>query len=146
MEGSSTLLEHNDNHISRTEQRVSRKKSIVLTDHELRLMEVVWKLGRASVADVVSALLPPTLAYNTVLTTLRTLEQKRYLTHDEDGRAYLFRPIVTRKEAAKSAIQYVVDRFFGGSSSDFAVSLIEEAANADCEMIARALRWRKARN
>ena len=65
---------------------MSRKKSLVLTDHELRLMEVLWRRGRASVADVVESLAPPPLAYSTVLTTLRTLEQKGYIDHEEDGR------------------------------------------------------------
>jgi len=66
---------------------VSRKKSVVLTDHELRLMEVLWQQGEATVADVVSAIAPPPLAYSTVLTTLRTLEQKGYIAHQEAGRA-----------------------------------------------------------
>ena len=66
---------------------MSRKKSVVLTDHELRLMEVLWQQGEATVADVVSAIAPPPLAYSTVLTTLRTLEQKGYIAHQEAGRA-----------------------------------------------------------
>jgi predicted transcriptional regulator len=110
---------------------VSRKKSLVLTDHELRLMEVLWQRGRASVADVVESLAPPPLAYSTVLTTLRTLEQKGYIDHDEDGRAYVYRPLVARDEAAKSATRHLLDRFFGSSPGALAVSLLDETQLTD---------------
>lgn len=110
---------------------MSRKKSLVLTDHELRLMEVLWLRGRASVADVVESLAPPPLAYSTVLTTLRTLEQKGYIDHDEDGRAYVYRPLVARDEAAKSATRHLLDRFFGSSPGALAVSLLDETQLTD---------------
>jgi len=104
---------------------VSRKKSLVLTDHELRLMDVLWKRGRATVADVVADIPPPPLAYSTVLTTLRTLEQKGYITHIEDGRAYVYEPVVARDQAAKSAMSHLVDRFFGKSPGALAVALLD---------------------
>ncbi|HTU71786.1 MAG TPA: BlaI/MecI/CopY family transcriptional regulator [Candidatus Baltobacteraceae bacterium] len=105
---------------------MSRKKSRILTDHELRLMEVLWKRGRATVADVVDALAPPPLAYSTVLTTLRTLEQKGYIAHDEDGRSYVYRPLVARDDAAKSAMRHLLDRFFGNSPGALAVTLLDD--------------------
>src|SRR5215469_4082875 len=101
-----------------------RKKAVVLTDHELRLMEVLWRIKRGSVADVTNGLKPPALAYSTVLTTLRTLEQKGYLDHEEEGRAYIYRPLIARGDAAKSAVRHVVDRFFGQSPGALAVSLL----------------------
>jgi len=104
---------------------VSRKKSLVLTDHELRLMEALWKLDRATVAEIVESLAPPPLAYSTVLTTMRTLEQKGYVDHQEDGRAYVYRPLVARDEAAKSATRHLLDRFFGNSPGALAVSLLD---------------------
>jgi predicted transcriptional regulator len=104
---------------------VSRKKSVVLTDHELRLMDVLWQRNRASVAEVVESLAPPPLAYSTVLTTLRTLEQKGYVDHVEDGRAYIYRPLVAREEAAKSATRHLLDRFFSSSPGALAVSLLD---------------------
>jgi predicted transcriptional regulator len=107
---------------------MSRKKSLILTDHELRLMEVLWQRGRATVADVVSRLAPPPLAYSTVLTTLRTLEQKGYIAHEEDGRAFVYHPLVARDEAAKSAMHHVLDRFFGNSPGALAVTLLDETA------------------
>ena len=110
---------------------MSRKKSLVLTDHELRLMEVLWDRGRASVADVVESLAPPPLAYSTVLTTLRTLEHKGYIDHEEDGRAYVYRPLVARDEAAKSATRHLLDRFFGSSPGALAVTLLDDTQLTD---------------
>jgi predicted transcriptional regulator len=114
---------------------VSRKKSLILTDHELRLMEVLWHRKAATVADVVEALPPPPLAYSTVLTTLRTLEQKGYIAHEEDGRAYVYHPVVARDDAAKSAMRHLVNRFFGNSPGDLAVALLDEAPLSDSEIV-----------
>lgn len=124
---------------------MSRKKSLILTDHELRLMEILWSRDRATVADVVSSLPPPPLAYSTVLTTLRTLEQKGYIAHEEDGRAYVYHSLVARGTAAKSAIQHLLDRFFGSSAGDLAVALLDEAplSYADVSKIESILQRRK---
>jgi predicted transcriptional regulator len=103
-----------------------RRKSVVLTDHELRLMEVLWRKELATVADVVKALPPPPLTYSTVLTTLRTLEQKGHVTHEEEGRAFVYRPAIRRADAAKSAVRHVLDRFFGSSPGALAVTLLDD--------------------
>jgi BlaI family transcriptional regulator, penicillinase repressor len=126
---------------------VSRKRSVVLTDHELRLMEVLWNVGRATVSDVTKHVGSPQLAYNTVLTTLRTLEQKGYVAHDEDGRAFVFRPLVARGEAASCAVRHLLARFFGDSPGALAVSLLDDTRLSDDDVarIRRALsRKRKA--
>jgi predicted transcriptional regulator len=124
---------------------MSRKKSLTLTDHELRLMEILWERGRATVADVVEDLLPPPLAYTTVLTTLRTLEQKGYVAHDGEGRAFVYHPLVARERAAKSAINHLLDRFFKNSPGDFAVALLDDThlTDADVAKIKRLLGPRK---
>jgi predicted transcriptional regulator len=125
-----------------------RKRSRVLTDHELRLMEVLWQRGHATVADVVDALPPPALAYSTVLTTLRTLEHKGYVAHKEDGRAYVYCPLIAREEAAKSAVRHLLDRFFGNSPGALAVTLLDgtNLSDDDIGAIKRMLaRSRKAR-
>ena len=124
---------------------MSRKKSLVLTDHELRLMEVLWNSQQATVADVVHALPPPALAYSTVLTTLRTLEQKGYIEHEEEGRAYVYRPVVARQAAAKSAMEHLLGRFFGNSAGDLALALLDNASLSDGDItrIRRLLQRRK---
>lgn len=122
-----------------------RRKSVVLTDHELRLMEVVWRKQRATVADVVEALPPPPLTYSTVLTTLRTLEQKGHLTHEEEGRAFVYRPAIARADAAKSAVRHVLDRFFGSSPGALAVALLgdERLSEADLAQIKQLVTGRR---
>lgn len=111
-----------------------RKKSLTLTDAELRLMDVLWQKGQATVAEVTAALPPPPLAYNTVLTTMRILEQKGYVAHDDGGRAFIYRPLVERDAAAKSAVGHLVSRFFGNKSSALALRLIEDARPSDEEL------------
>ncbi|MBV8117080.1 MAG: BlaI/MecI/CopY family transcriptional regulator [Candidatus Eremiobacteraeota bacterium] len=120
---------------------VPRKKSSVLTDHELRLIDVLWKRGRATVADVVESLGPPRLAYSTVLPTLRTLARKGYVAHEEDGRAYVYHPLVARDKAAKSALHHLLDRFFGNSPGALAVALLDDTqlSEADLAKVARML-------
>lgn len=105
---------------------MARKKSPTLTDAELRLMEILWQKGRATVAEVTETLPPPPIAYNTVLTTMRILEQKGYVAHDEEGRAYVYRPLVEKDEAAKSAVGLLLKRFFGNNAGALALRLVEE--------------------
>jgi predicted transcriptional regulator len=120
---------------------VPRKRSQVLTDHELRLMEVLWKNGSATVGDVTARVGAPALAYNTVLTTLRTPEQKGYVAHDEDGRAFVYRPIVPRDKAADSAVRQLLRRFFGNSPGELAVTLLDDKrlSSSDIAAIQKAL-------
>src|SRR5580658_7207043 len=95
------------------EVRLARPKSKNLTEAELRLMNVVWRLGRGTVGAVVDALQgKPALAYNTVLTTLRILEAKGYLRHTKEGRAFIYRPAIEREKARESAISHLLRRFF----------------------------------
>lgn len=97
-----------------------------LTDAELRLMEVLWKRGSGTVSDVVEGLPPDvSLAYSTVLTTLRVLENKGYLEHTKDSRAFVYRPVVGREQARESAIGHLVHRFFHGSPELLMLSLVD---------------------
>jgi predicted transcriptional regulator len=110
-------------------------------------MEVLWKAGHGTVADVTARVGSPPLAYNTVLTTLRTLEQKGYVTHEEDGRAFVYRPRIARTQAAESAVRLLLRRFFSNSPGQLAVALLDGAQLNDADMarIQKALsRKRKA--
>jgi predicted transcriptional regulator len=103
-----------------------RKKSPLLTDAELRLMEVLWAKGQATVSEVVEGLPKDVdLAYSTVLTTLRILENKGYLRHIKDGRAFVYRPLVKRAQAQQSAVSHLVRRFFADSPELLMLNLIE---------------------
>ena len=113
---------------------MARKKSPTLTEGELRIMEVLWRLGRGSVAEVAEAMPPPPVAYNTVLTTLRILEQKGHVAHEEAGRAYIYYPLIAREAAAQSAVKQVVSKFFGNNAGALALRLIENERPTDDEL------------
>jgi predicted transcriptional regulator len=103
-----------------------RKKTSGLTDAELRLMEVLWRIGPSTVADVTVALPPEVpLAYSSVLTTLRILETKGYLQHRKDGRAFIYEPIVARDEVRENAVTHLLRRFFENSPEQLMLNLID---------------------
>ena len=99
-------------------------------------MDVLWEGGDATVAEVTAAVGNPPLAYNTVLSTLRTLEQKGYVAHREEGRAFVYRPRVARAQAADSAVRQLLRRFFGDSPGRLAVTLLDDV-HLDGEDLAR---------
>src|SRR3954454_24398934 len=92
------------------------KKSNTLTEAELRLMKILWRRGESAVTDLVSAMPDgETLAYNSVLTTIRILEQKGCVEHRQEARAFIYWPCVAEQEASKSEVRHVLSRFFGNS-------------------------------
>ena len=103
------------------------RKSATLTEAELRLMEVLWDKGPATVQHVLEDLPEKTpLAYNSVLTTIRILEKKGYVKHIIDGRAHVYTPLVARKEATRSEIRRLVSRFFGNSHELLVLNILED--------------------
>src|SRR5512141_2100738 len=106
---------------------MARKTSPTLTEAELRLMRVLWQHGEATVAEVTAAVRSPApLAYSTVLTMLRILEHKGYLTHTQQGRAFRYRPLVDQKAARRRAVRHLVSRFFDGSARLLVLNVIEQ--------------------
>jgi predicted transcriptional regulator len=106
---------------------VARKRSVPLTEAEQRLMEIVWKREAVTVSDVVEALSPDSpLAYTSVQTIMKILEQKGYVEHREAGRAFVYSAVVDRRSAARTALTYVMQRFFGGSPERLALNLVED--------------------
>lgn len=105
---------------------MARKASATLTEAEMRLMEILWHKGSATVGDVVDAL-PKRLrlAYSTVLTTLRILERKGYVEHTKDGRAFVYHPLIDRNQACSSAVKQIVSRFFKGSPELLVLNILE---------------------
>jgi predicted transcriptional regulator len=101
------------------------KKSTTLTEAELRLMKILWQRGESLVGDLVAAMpADASLAYNSVLTTIRILEQKGYVRHRQEGRAYLYSPCVAEHEASRSEIRHTLQRFFGNSRERLLLSLL----------------------
>jgi BlaI family transcriptional regulator, penicillinase repressor len=107
-----------------------RRKSETLTEAELRLMDVLWQKGSATVQQVLDALPEkPALAYNSVLTTIRVLETKGYLEHVKDGRAHIYKPILEREEATRSEIRHLVGRFFKNSHELLVLNILEDLSS-----------------
>ena len=101
------------------------KKSPTLTEAELRLMKILWARGESTVNDVAAALPQKNaLAYNSVLTTIRILEQKGYVQHRKEGRAFYYVPVVAEAEAGSSEVRLVLSRFFGNSREKLMLSLL----------------------
>jgi BlaI family transcriptional regulator, penicillinase repressor len=98
---------------------------ITFTDRELDVMSVLWDLGSATVAQVRERLSDP-LAYTTVLTVLRTLERKCYVSHTGEGRAHRYHPLVKREAAGRSALRRLVDKVFDGSSAMLLTQLVSD--------------------
>lgn len=116
---------------------MARKKSPNLTEAELRLMDVLWEKGSATVGEVAEALPQDLgLAYNTVLTTLRILEEKGYVRHtkSKEGRAFVYRARVGRDEAGRSAVRYLVSRFFRNSPELLVLNLLKDEELGESEL------------
>lgn len=101
------------------------KRSITLTEAELRLMKVIWARGESTVAALAAAVADEyALAYNSVLTTVRVLETKGYVTHRKEGRAFLYAACVAQEEAGQGEVRHVLQRFFSGSRENMLLSLL----------------------
>jgi len=110
---------------------LARSKSATLTEAELRIMNVLWDRGSATVHEVLEVLpAKPALAYNSILTIVRILEKKGYVKHvkDEDKRAHVFMPQVNRKDATRFEVRHLVSRFFGNSREQLVLNVLEETS------------------
>ena len=118
------------------------RKSNTLTEAELRLMKILWRRGESAVTDLVADLPEgEALAYNSVLTTIRILEQKGYVEHRQEGRAFVYRASVAEHEASRSEVRHVLNRFFGNSRERLLLSLLgdEDIAPDELERLKSAI-------
>jgi predicted transcriptional regulator len=106
---------------------------IILADREAEFMEVLWRQGPSTVAEVRKELADK-LAYTTVLTILRNLESKGYVGHDAEGRAHRYAPIVARDAARNSALKDLAAKFFGGSAELLMTHLVCDRKLDDTEV------------
>jgi predicted transcriptional regulator len=102
-----------------------RQKSTTLTNAEHRVMEVVWARGSATVAEVVEALKGKD-AYTTILTLMRILKAKGYLSSRKEGRAFVFIPKVDRDTVARKAVHQLVSKFFAASPGELVLAFLRE--------------------
>ena len=88
-------------------------------------MKVLWARGESTVSDIAAALPKKTaLAYNSVLTTVRILEQKGYVRHRKEGRAFSYLAVIKESDASESEVKHVLQRFFGNSRERLLLSLL----------------------
>lgn len=114
---------------------------------ERQIMDVIFRLGKASVTDVRNEIPdPPT--YSAVRGMMRLLEQKGYLSHEDDGLRYLYTATLKQKQARKSALKHMVHTFFGGSPTEAAAALLElndsELSVEDVERLSKLIQKAKA--
>src|SRR5438105_15574616 len=94
-----------------------------LSRRERQIMDILYKRGRATAADVMEDL-PGEPSYSTVRTQLRVLEEKGHVTHEEDGVRFVYAPAVPRRAARKSALRHLVDTFFDGSAEQVVAAVL----------------------
>ncbi len=110
-------------------------------------MKILWRRGESAVTDLVADLPDgESLAYNSVLTTIRILEQKGYVEHRQEGRAFVYSPCVAENEASRSEVRHVLSRFFGNSRERLLLSLLgdEDLSPEELERLKDAIRAAEA--
>jgi predicted transcriptional regulator len=117
----------------------------ILSRRERQIMDILYKLGRATAGDVGKAL-PGQPSDSTVRTQLRVLEAKGHVRHEEEGLRYVYSPVVPRRVVRKSALKHLVDTFFDGSTEKVVAALLggdaarlsDEELDRIAELVAKA--------
>jgi len=95
-----------------------------LSRRERQIMDIVYRLGQASAADVLENM-PDPPGYSAVRTMLRLLEEKGYLRHDQEGPRYVYLPTLSRDKARQSALKQLVQTFFDNSTEQTVAALLD---------------------
>jgi predicted transcriptional regulator len=120
-----------------------RRRSTTLTEQELEIMKVVWERESATVRDVYETLLERRkVAYTTVMTMMKILEQKKYLKRTQLDRAYVYRPAQPKRQVVGAMVRDFINRVFNGATEPLLVHLVEEhdLSPEELEEIARLRR------
>ena len=116
---------------------MSRNPSATLTEAELRIMNVLWEKGSATVHEVLASIPEKSApAYNSVLTIIRILEKKGFVKHLKDRRAHIYLPLVDREKATRFEVGNLVRRFFANSRESLVLNILEEKG-IDAEELSR---------
>jgi len=124
---------------------MAKSLHVVLTRRERQIMDILFRRGRATAAEVMDELAGEP-SYSTVRTQRRVLEDKGHVRHDEEGLRYVYMPAVARTAARKSALRHLVDTFFDGSAENVVAALLggagarvsEEELQRIADLVARA--------
>jgi BlaI family transcriptional regulator, penicillinase repressor len=112
-----------------------RKKSPTLTEQELEIMKVVWQLGSATVRDVYEILLARRrIAYTTVMTMMKIMEEKKYLRRRLEGRAFVYEGTRPKKQMIREMVSEFINRVFNGSAEPLVAHLVEERRLSEREL------------
>ena len=117
---------------------------VTFGDRELEVMAVLWEIGSGTVGQVRERL-DVKLAYTTVLTILRNLEAKQFVSHEEEGRAHRYFPRIGQRAAQRSALARLVDTLFDGSPEQLLTRLVDDRALGEDELrrLARRVRYQR---
>jgi predicted transcriptional regulator len=107
---------------------MAKKPYLNLSNRERQIMDILYRLGQATAADV-RAQLPAPPSYSAVRATLRILEEKGQVQHHQDGPRYVFRPAVARDKATRSAVRHLIKTFFDGSAEAAVATLLDESSS-----------------
>jgi predicted transcriptional regulator len=112
-----------------------RRKSPTLTEQELEIMKVVWQFGTATVRDVYETLLAHRrIAYTTVMTMMKIMEEKKYLRRQLEGRAYVYEGTRPKKQMIREMVSEFINRVFNGSAEPLLAHLVEDRRLSEKEL------------
>lgn len=114
--------------LSRTEDHMTKVAHQDLSRRERQIIDALYKLGRASAADI-RAELPSAPSYSAVRSLLRILEEKGHIRHEQDGPRYVYVPVVARDNAKRSAMRHLLQTFFDGSTSQAMSALLDVSSS-----------------
>lgn len=105
---------------------MARPKSSGPTNHELEILKVLWSKSPLSVAEIIERFpKTPKPAYSSMLTAVRLMDQKGYIKHKKQGKAYFYSPVLEEESHSRSEIKKLANSVFGGSQYDLAVNIIK---------------------
>jgi predicted transcriptional regulator len=106
---------------------MAKRTYLNLSNRERQIMDILYRFGQATAAEVL-ANLPDPPSYSAVRATLRILEEKGHVQHQQDGPRYVFRPTVARDKAKRSAVRHLIRTFFNGSTEQAVATLLDESS------------------
>lgn len=107
---------------------MTKKNYLRLSNRERQIMDILYREGEATAAFIQSEL-PDPPSYSAVRATLRILEDKGQVRHEQDGPRYVFRPAVGREKAKRTAVRHLVQTFFDGSTESAVATLLDESSS-----------------